>query len=108
MATKSRIGVEVKDTETEIIESTHTSKETDRKFGVGNGEKEITATAWGSDDNQNWEIEESKTIPPYGYKTLVVGNNHLPYVKLSGKTTNVGDTCIVDAYLNYNEPEQNP
>jgi len=51
MAIKSALGVEVGDTETEIIESTLTFTDEDRIFGVGNGDKEIIATAWGSDDN---------------------------------------------------------
>ncbi len=104
MATISNLGVEVGNTETEIIESTHTSTNEDRIFSVGNREKEIVTTAWGSDDNQNWEEVESKTITPRSYDTLVTGMNHLPYVKLTGRTTTPGETSIVDAYLNYPNP----
>jgi len=106
MATKSRLNIEVRDTETEIIESTDTSTSEDRIFGVGNGEKEIIATAWGSNDNQNWEEVESKTIPPRNYKILVVGMNHLPRVKLTGRTITPEEIGKVDAYLNY--PESGP
>jgi hypothetical protein len=103
MAIISRLDVEVRDTETEIIESIKTSTSEDRIFGVGNGEKEIIATAWGSDDEQEWEEVESKTIPPENYRTLIVGNNHLPYVKLTGRTTTSGEISIVDGYLTYPE-----
>ncbi len=70
---------------------------------MGNGEKEIIATIWGSDDGQNWNEEESKTIPPGNYNTLVVGNHHFPKVKLTGRTTTPGETSTVDAYLTYIE-----
>ncbi|MFX0208414.1 MAG: hypothetical protein ACFFDT_20695 [Candidatus Hodarchaeota archaeon] len=103
MVTKSVLGVEVIGTEIEIIGPIETSKKEDRIFGVGNGEKEIIAAAWGSDDGQNWVEEESKTIPPGNYKILVVGNNHLPHVKLIGWTTTPGETSVVDAYLTYTE-----
>jgi hypothetical protein len=72
---------------------------------VGNGEKEIIATAWGSDDGQNWNKEESKTIPSDNYEVLVVGNNHFPRVKLTGRTTMSSETSVVDAHLIYPEPE---
>ena len=104
MTTISRLGVEVRDTETEIIESTLTSTSEDRIFGVGNGEKEIIATIWGSDDGQNWNEEESKTIPPRVYEILILGLNHLPRVKLTGRTTNSDETSVVDVYLTYPEP----
>jgi hypothetical protein len=105
MATKSILGVEVGDAETEIMDSTETSTSEDRKFSVGNGEKEIIATAWGSDDNQNWEEADSATIPPSGYKVLVLGPNHLPHVKLTGRTINSDETSVVDTYLTYPEPD---
>jgi len=103
MVTKSILNVEILDTETEIIESTLTSTSENRIFGIGNGEKEIIATAWGSDDNQNWEEEESKTIPPGKYEILMVRITHLPRVKLTGRTTTPGETSKVDAYLTYSE-----
>ena len=63
MASKSNLNVEVRYAETQIIESTVTVTSEDRIFGVGNkGENEIIATAWGSNDDQNWEEVESKTI----------------------------------------------
>ncbi len=105
MATRSVLKVEVGDSDTEIIGSTETSKNEDRIFVVGNGEKEIIATAWGSDDGQNWVEEESKTIPSDNYDVLVVGNNHFPRVKLTGRATNSDEASVVDAYLIYPEPE---
>lgn len=105
MATKSALDVEVRDTEIEIIESTPTSTNEDRIFGVGNGENEIIATAWGSDDNQNWNEEVKKIISPRGYEILIVGINHYPFVKLTGRTTTPDKTSIVDAYLTYSPPE---
>jgi hypothetical protein len=101
MTTKSRLNVEVGDTETEIIESTETVSSEERKFGVGNGEKEIIATAWGSDDNQNWHEEDSATIGPGRYKILIVGPSHDPWVKLTARTSGSGETSIVDGYLTY-------
>ncbi len=108
MATISGLGVEVRATETEIIESTLTSTSEDRIFGVGNGEKEIIATVWGSDDGQDWNEEESKTIPPRVYEILILGLNHYPRVKLTGRTTTPGETSIVDTYLTYPEPDSIP
>jgi hypothetical protein len=104
MATKSRLNVEVKDSETEVIESTYTSTSEERNFGVGNGEKEIIATVWGSDDNQTWDEEDSKTIAPSNYDTLTAGTSHYPYVKLTCRTTTSGEISIVDGYLTYPEP----
>jgi len=101
LATKSVLGVEVGDTETEIIGSTETSTSEDRVFAVGNRTKEIIATAWGSDDGQNWNEEVSKTIPPGGYEILILGAHHFPRVKLTGRTTTPGEKSIVDAYLTY-------
>jgi len=103
MATKSNLNVEVGDTEIELIGSTLTSTNEDRIFGVGNGEKEIIATAWGYDDGQNWTEEVSKTIAPGNYENLIVGINHFPRVKLTGKIKTPGETSIVDAYLTYTE-----
>lgn len=104
MTTKSNLGVEVGDSDTELIQSTETSTSDDRVFGVGNRENEITAIAWGSDDNQNWDEEESKTLQPGDYETLKVSITHKPYVKLTGKTTSSGQKSTVDAYLTYPEP----
>jgi hypothetical protein len=105
MTTISRLNVEVRNIETEIIESTLTSTSEARTFGVGNkGEKEIIATAWGSDDGDQWNEEESKSVPPNTYKNLIVGPTHHGYVKLTGRTTNPDETSIVDGYLTYSEP----
>ncbi|UCE73245.1 MAG: hypothetical protein JSV56_09435 [Methanomassiliicoccales archaeon] len=104
MITKSNLGVEVSYVETEIIESTETVKNEERRFGVGNGDKEIIAEVWGSDDNQTWEKDDSKTIDPGDYATLRSGPSHHPFVKLTGRTTVSGEMGIVDGYLIYNEP----
>ncbi len=104
MTTISRLNIEVGDTETELIESTLTSTNEDRTFGVGNREKEIKATVWGSNDSLNWNEEESKTIPPGSYEILILGTHHFPKVKLTGRTTNSDETSVVDAYLTYSHP----
>lgn len=101
--TKSNLGVEVGDTEIEIIDSTRTDKRYDRTFSIGNTDNEIEVKIWGSDDNQNWEQLQSKIIPPNGYGILIEGPEHDPYVKLTGKTTNPGNTTIVDGFLTYME-----
>jgi hypothetical protein len=101
MTVKSNLDVEVTDTETELIEPTQTFTGEDRTFGVGNGDKEIIATAWGSDGGQTWEEEDSKTIAPDQYETLVVGPTHFPRVKLTARTTTPEETSIVDGYLTY-------
>lgn len=108
MVTKSRLNVEVRDAETEIIESTMTDKSKERKFSVGNGDDEIIATSWGSDDNQNWEEVESVPIAPSGYVTMILGPSHWWHVKLTSKTTASGVISIVDGYLTYTEPLDNP
>ncbi len=101
MAVKSNLNIEVTDTETEIIESTQTFTGENRTFGVGNKTNEIIATAWGSEDNQNWMEEDSKIIAPKEYKVLVVGPTHNPRVKLTARTTTTGETSTVDGYLSY-------
>ena len=106
MTTKSNLNVEVRDTETEIIGSTKTVTSEDRIFSVGNkGEKEIIATGWGSEDNQNWEEIDSKTVAPGEYATIIGGITHWFYVKLTGRTTTPDETSTVDGYLTYSEPE---
>lgn len=104
MVTKSRLSMSVVQTETEIIESTRTVTSEERRFGVGNGDNEIIATAWGSDDNQNWEEIESKTVEPHAYVILIAGPSHWWNLKLTGRTTNSGIPSSVDAYLVYTEP----
>jgi hypothetical protein len=101
MATISNLNVEVGDTETDLIESTETSTNEDRAFGVGNGAKEIIATIWGSDNNEDWNEEDVRPMPPNIYDTLILGAHHYPYVKLTARTTSSGETSIVDAYLTY-------
>jgi hypothetical protein len=101
MAVKSNLNVEITGVETEIIEPTQTYTGENRSFGVGNRDKEIIATAWGSDDNENWEEEDSATITPEKYKGLVVGPSHNPWIKLTARTTTSTETSIVDGYLTY-------
>lgn len=109
MAIKSNLNVEVGDTETEIIEPTATVTTDERIFSVGNREREIIATAWGSNsDTGGWEQIESKTIAPGGYGIIILGMNHHLYVKLTGRTTLPGETSVVDGYLTFTEPVQNP
>ena len=104
MATKSRLNVEVRDTETEIIESTKTVTSEERIFGVGNKDKEMIATVWGSNDEENWEQVESKTVGPGSYENIIMGNNHWFHVKLTGRTSITGEVSIVDGYLTYTIP----
>jgi len=108
MTVKSRLDISVGDTETEIMESTTTITSEERRFSIGNKGEEIIATVWGSDDNQNWEVADSKTIPPNNYEILIVGPNHYPFVKLTGRTTVPNVESIVDCYLTYTEPAQDP
>ena len=104
MATKSRLGIEVGDTETEIIEPTETVTNENREFKVKNGEKEIIVTAWGSESDNGWEVETSKTISPNDEDTLTVGPSHDPWLKLTARTTSPRETSTVDGYLTYTEP----
>lgn len=103
MGSKSATNVEVSNAETEIIGSTETNKNHDRMFTVQNGEKDIIATAWGLDDNEVWQVEDTKTINARESNVLVVGPSHAPRVKLTGKTTTSGDTSIVDATLTWTD-----
>jgi hypothetical protein len=99
MGSKSVTDVEVSDTETEIIESTETNKNDNRTFTVQNGEKQIVVTAWGLDDNQIWQIEDTQVIAPRESNVLIVGPSHAPRVKLTGRTVTQSDISIVDATL---------
>jgi hypothetical protein len=74
MATISNLNVEVGDQDTVIIDSTETATNEDRIFGIGNGENEIIAKVWGSNDNQNWEEVDNKPIPPQGYENIIMGH----------------------------------
>jgi hypothetical protein len=97
MATISNLNVEVGDQDTVIIDSTETAT---------NGENEIIAKVWGSNDNQNWEEVDNKPIPPQGYENIIMGHNHFFYVKLTGKTSSVGKTSVVDGYFTYTQPPE--
>jgi hypothetical protein len=104
-AVKEALDVEVDNTETEIIDSTYTDKWHNRRFRIENGENEIIVTAWGSNDEQNWEYWDSHIIDPDKTDIMVLGVNHWWYVKLTGRTT--GSTyaiSILDASLTYHIP----
>ena len=102
-ATKERLNVVVGGSETEIIGSTLTDKQYNRKFYIDNGENEIIATAWGSNDQQTWEVMETKTFSPRESGWLILGWNHWWHVKLTGRTNSGTLTSIVDATLYYRE-----
>jgi hypothetical protein len=104
MATKSNLNVNVDDNETELIGSTETDSNQDREFSIGNGEKEISATAWGSNTTTDWEEIKTIIIGPHGYDKIIILRNHYFNCKLTGKTTNQGDTSIVDAFFTYTPP----
>lgn len=104
-AVKEALDVEVSNSETEIIDSTYTDKWRNRRFRIENGENEIIVTAWGSNDEQNWEYWDSHIIDPDKTDTMVLGTNHWWYVKLTGKTTSsTYAISIVDASLTYHIP----
>lgn len=101
MTVKEVEDVTVYDIETEIIDSTYTDKWRNRIFKIENGENEITATVWGSNDDENWEYWDSITVDEDDTDTLVMGRNHYWYVKLTGKTYQEPLMSIVDASLAY-------
>jgi hypothetical protein len=104
MAIISNLNVNVGEMETELIGSTETNTHEDRVFHVGNGEKKIEVTAWGSNPGEDWIVIETKTINAEEYGTIVLGSNHHFYCKLTGKTLNPGYTSIVDAFFTYTPP----
>ena len=92
--------VEVGGTETEIIEAHETPHEKNRIFGISNGDKEIEVNAWASEDGADWEVRETKTISANETDTLIVGP-FIYFVKLTGKTTTLGEISEMDACLIY-------
>jgi hypothetical protein len=102
---KEVFDVSVESSETEIIESTYTDKWRNRVFRIDNGGQEITVTAWGSNDNENWEYWDSITIDSDKSDKIILGINHWWYAKITGKTTQPASTSIVDAQLTYHIPE---
>jgi hypothetical protein len=101
MAEKSRDNVEVGYAETEVIESTATDTHQLRKFDVTNGDKEIMAIVYRSDDNVNWIPREQKNISANSTDIIELDINHNVYIKLMSKTISIGDTSIVDATFTY-------
>ena len=105
-AIKESLDVTVYNTETEIIDSTLTDKKYNRKFLIDNKENEIVVTAWGSNDEVDWEVMATKTISTVTPEWLILGKNHYWYVKLTGRTTGIPETTsTVDAYLYYRIPD---
>lgn len=101
MVIKSNLNIDVSNEITELIESTATNTLADRIFSIGNREKDIEVTAWGSNDSSAWELIQSKTIIALGYETIELDVNHFINCKLTGKTINQGETSKVDAFFNY-------
>lgn len=101
MAIKSNLNVNVGDTETELISSTETNTLEERIFRIGNGDKEISVTTWGSNPGMDWEEIKTKTIIANGYDTIKLDVNHFFNCKLTGNTTSSGEVSIVDAFFNY-------
>jgi hypothetical protein len=102
-AVRESLNVAVGENETEIIGSTLTDRYRNRRFRIENGETEIIATVWGSNDDQTWEYWDSITIGPGKTGSMVMGTNHFWYIKLTGKTISP-QTSMVDAYLYYHNP----
>ena len=96
----TRENIEVRDTETEIIEPQETDKEKDRILSVSNGDYEIELKAWGSNDGETWVEKDTLIIPANNTGSLTVGPN-VRSVKLTGNTTTPSTTSIVDASLTY-------
>lgn len=95
--------VEVGEEETEIIGSTETpSCDQNRVFAVASGNKPLEVTAWGSENGEDWEEKDSKTIRANDADSLIVGPT-IYYVKLTGKVpaSNLNGTTTVDAALVY-------
>ena len=103
MAEKYAYNVEVVYGETEVIGSTATDSNQERKFQVTNGVKEIIAIVHGSDDNVNWRPRERKNISPNSSDIIELEFNHDVYIKLKAKTLSLADTSIVDAIFTYSE-----
>ncbi len=101
-ATRESLNIAVDENETEIIGSTLTDRYRNRRIRIENGENEIIATVWGSNDELTWEYWDSTTIDPWKTDSMVMGTNHYWYIKLTGRTTGP-QTSIVDAYLYYHE-----
>jgi hypothetical protein len=101
MGTKSVTGVVVSSTETEIIESTRTDASVEKSFNVDNGDNEIIAKAWGSENGIDWSVVDTKTIAPRENGILIIGPNHFIDVKLTGITTSQFATSSVDATLTW-------
>ncbi len=101
MAEISSENIEVVFRDTEIIGSTATDSDQERKFQITNGDKEIIATVMGSEDNMVWSARESKNISANNSDRIEVEINHHIYIKLMVKTTNFSDVSIVDATFTY-------
>ena len=101
MVLKLNLSVENKYTETELIEPTETNTREERMISIGNGDKEINVTIWGSNDKIHWKRIVTRTIHAKRYETIILREDHHRHVKLTGKTTKRGDTSKVDAFFTY-------
>jgi hypothetical protein len=101
MAEISSENVEVVFSDNEVIGSTATDSDQERKFQITNGDKEIIATVMGSEDNMVWSARESKNISADSSDEIDVEINHHIYIKLMVKTTSISDVSIVDAIFTY-------
>ena len=101
MGSKSVSNIEVRTTETEIMDPTMVDSKANKRFTVDNGENEIIATAWGSKNGIDWIQKDEKTIGSNENGILVVGPNHCINVKLTGRTTAQTAISSVDATLTW-------
>jgi hypothetical protein len=101
MAIKYNLKISVRDTDTELIDSTATNSLQDRIFCIGNRENEISVTAWGRNEESDWEIIETRTIGPHMYDTIELDVNHFFECKLIGNTISSQAAGIVDAFFIY-------
>jgi hypothetical protein len=101
MAEKNSENVEVGFDGIDVIGSTGTVTNQERKFQITNGDKEIIATVMGSDDNLEWRPRESKNISANSSDEIDLDYNHNVYIKLVARTTIFGDTSMVDTTFTY-------
>ena len=101
MAEISSENIEVVFSDTEVIGSTATDSDQERKFQITNGDKEIIAIVMGSEDNVLWSARESKNISANSSDEIDVEINHHIYIKLIAKTTDLVDESIVYATFTY-------
>ena len=94
-------GVEVTDTETEIIGSTQVDADKHKIFVVQNGDNAIETKAYGSENGTDWTMKDMKRIEVNMISALLVEKNMCIYVKLSGRTLEPDTESIVTAILEW-------